>query len=90
MSHREKSLHPWITNEPDSYLVPADIERAFNMITDWGNEVPPFGPDNPVYLPKSLYDRAAAQGYDMSIYAISRPIPLGPVPYSMTRRGNPK
>lgn len=78
MSHREKSLTPWITNDPESYKVPLEIRTvtdAFLALPEYDSFVG-FGPHNPVYLPKSLYDRAAALGYDMSMYAITRPMPV--------------
>lgn len=43
-----------------------------------------------VFLPATLYAAAEKAGYDMRYYVINKPIPLGPVPDKMTRRGNPK
>ena len=73
MSHREKGLTPHIiAGVPDSYKVPAALQKVMEALPTWP------GPTKyPVYIPKSLYDRAKALGYDMTCYAITQPMPTG-------------
>lgn len=97
MSHRETSIHSWLG--PSDPAVPASTwDEATSR---WSDDDPKTDEEKHLFcrrrtgvcatfIPQAMYDRAAALDCDMRWYVPNRPMPINPVPYSMTRRGNPK
>jgi hypothetical protein len=82
MSHREKSLTPWITNETHGDLPPAHFDG-----TRWSDDDPKTDREKhefcrrrtgvcATFLSPSLYAKAESLGYDMRNFVINKSIPV--------------
>lgn len=70
MSHRDKSLTPWITNDPDA------AREKRKAATARAQQYPLSPNYQPVPLPPSVYDAAERDGYDMRYFMKQQLIPL--------------